>query len=265
MYSWLPIVLILISLIIMFRLAIRKFPQLAILDVDNMPQEKEGQKKKEIIQKRLERDINEMSTGMQRFFEYWSGRFSFFSRWLEKLKEMKVRHQEQKQMAQVSLTEKIEMLLRQARELLKKEDNDSWLEAEKKLIAVVELDQKNLPVFMELGDLYLRLKKYAEARQTFMYALRLLEINSDPRTEAEVNYLLSQANQNLSNLDEALANVIESLRIEPNNPRFLDFMLELCLARKDKAMAEETFKRLAEVNPDNQKLVEFQSRIAEIE
>ncbi|HNX10820.1 MAG TPA: hypothetical protein PKI61_01640 [bacterium] len=264
MYNWLSIVLILLSLIVIFALAIRKFPQLAVLDVENMPQEKEEKKKKEIIQKRLERDVDEMTTGFKKFFHKLSGNFNFFHRWLERLKAMQEKHREEKQMAQVSQSEKKEILIRQAQELAKQEDNDSWLEAEKKLIAVVEMDQKNLPAFLELGDLYLRLKKYAEAKQTFLYTLRLLEINEDPRQEAEVNYLLAQANENLDNLDEALANVIESLRIEPSNPRFLDFMLEICLAKKDREMAQETLKRLAEVNPENQKLADFQTRIDEI-
>jgi len=264
MYSWLPIVLILLALIVIFVLALRKFPQLAVLDVDNMPQEKEGQKKKEIIQKRLERDVEEASAGVKKIFSFFSSRLNIFHRWLEQLREIRARHEEQKQMAKVSQAEKIAMLIRQAQDLIKQEDNDSLLEAEQKLITAVGLDQKNMPAFLELGELYLKLKKYTEAKQTFTYVRRLLELQDNLPQEAEVDFLLAQANQNLDNLDEALANVIESLRIEPSNPRFLDFMLEICLAKKDSLMAEETLKRLAEVNPDNQKLSDFAARIAEI-
>jgi tetratricopeptide (TPR) repeat protein len=237
---------------------IRKFPQLAILDVENMPSEKEEKIKERIIRNRLERDFTKWNIWVANFLKLASRRFGFFSNWLNKLRGLKEKHREAKKLSKISLEEKIKLFLNQAQELAKKEDLESLTEAETKLIEIVSLDQKYLPAFTLLGEVYARLKKYGEAKQTFIYALRLLETQNNPTAEAEINYQLSLANENLDNLDEARDNIIESLKIEPNNPRYLNTLLDLAIMQKDRTLAQETLDRLSEVNPDNQKLGEWQ-------
>ncbi|MEI7620653.1 MAG: hypothetical protein WCJ57_03755 [Candidatus Falkowbacteria bacterium] len=261
MYDIIPFILILISLIIIIAIVIRKFPQLAILDVENMPSEKAEKIKERIIKSRLERDFTKWNVRVADFLKIATKRLNFFGTWLEKLREMKEKHQEDKKLASISLEEKIELFLNQAQDLVKKEDVESLSEAEAKLIEIVSLDQKYLPAFIELGEVYAKLKKYAEAKQTFIYALRLLELKDDPSTEAEINYQLSLANENLDNLDEARDNIIESLKIEPNHPRYLNTLLDLAIMQKDKTLAQEALDRLSEVNPENQKLGEWQGII----
>ncbi len=261
MYDIIPLILILISLIIIIVIIVRKFPQLAILDVENMPSEKEGKIKEQIIKSRLERDFTKWNVRVADFLKAAGKRLNFFSAWLERLKELKEKRQEEKKLSQISQEEKIRLFMDQAQELVKKEDQESLSEAEAKLIEIVSLDQKYLPAFIELGEVYAKLKKYAEAKQTFIYALRLLELKNDPKTEAEINYQLSLANENLDNLDEARDNIIESLRIEPNHPRYLNTLLDLAIMQKDKALAQETLDRLVEVNSENQKIGEWQATI----
>lgn len=261
MYNIIPLLLILISLIIIIIIVVRKFPQLAILDVENMPSEKAEKIKEKIIKSRLERDFTKWNVMAAKFSQSLGQRLNFFSNWLERLRELREKHQEEKKIAKISLEEKIELFLGQARELVKKEDLESLTEAEAKLIEIVSLDQKYLPAFIELGEVYAKLKKNAEAKQTFIYALRLLELKNDPKAEAEINYQLSLANENLDNLDEARDNIIESLKIEPNNPRYLNILLDLAIMQKDKTLAQETLDRLSEVNPENQKLGEWQELV----
>jgi tetratricopeptide (TPR) repeat protein len=261
MYHIIPLILILISLIIIMVIVIRKFPQLAILDVENMPSEKAEKIKERIIKSRLERDFTKWNVRLLALGQAAAKRLNFFSNWLNRLRELKAQHQEEKKLASISLEEKIELFLNQARELAKKEDLESLVEAESKLIEIVSLNQKYLPAFIELGEVYAKLKKFTEAKQTFIYALRLLEFKNDPKAEAEINYQLSLANENLDNLDEARDNIIESLKIEPNHPRYLNTLLDITILEKDKTLAQETLDRLSEVNPENQKLGEWQGVI----
>jgi len=256
-----PVSLIVISVIIILMIVIRKFPQLAILDVENMPQEKAERIKERLIKNRLERDLSRWNSKFSEVWKFLSKRFNFLFSWLTKLRAEREKYRDIKQSAQITKEEKIELLLGQARELAKTGETDDLNEAETKLIEVASLDKKCLPAFSELGNVYDRMKKYPEARQTYLYCLRLLEFKDDKKEEAEINYQLSQVNKELGGLDESLNNVIESLKIEPNNPRFLDAMLDLCVLRKDKALAEETLKRLNEVNPENQKLADWREKI----
>jgi len=91
-----------------------------------------------------------------------------------------------------------------------------------------------------------------------------LEYINDKTKEAEVNYLLSQVNKSLNEFDEAINNLSQALNNEPNNPRYLDSLLELGIMKKDKNLAEETLKKMAEVNPENQKLGEWENKIKEL-
>ena len=261
MYNIIPLLLILLSLIVIIAIIVRKFPQLAILDVENMPSEKAEKIKEKIIKNRLGRDFTKWNTRIIAFWQTAAKSLNFLGNWLEKLKDLKEKRQEAKKLSQISVSEKIELFLNQARELVKKEDLESLTEAETKLIEIASLDQKYFPAFVELGEVYAKLKKYTEAKQTFIYVLRLLELKNDSKAEAEINYQLSLANENLSNLDEARDNIIESLRIEPNHPRYLNTLLDLAIMQKDKTLAQEALDRLSEVNPDNQKLGEWQGLI----
>jgi len=51
-------------------------------------------------------------------------------------------------------------------------------EAEKKFIEIISLDPKNLKAYKGLGQVYLELKEYKQAEQTFMFVLQLEKKNS---------------------------------------------------------------------------------------
>jgi len=261
MYNIIPVVLISVCLIIILAIIVRKFPQLAILDVANMPEEKEGKTKEQIIRNRLSRDLTKWNARILDTWKFISRKLSFMLSWLNKLKALQEKYRQEKRLSEKTQEEKIELLISQAQELIKRDEAGGLAEAEKKLIEVVSLDKKCLPAFLELAEVYSKLKKYLEAKQTYLYCLRLLEFKDDKKQEAEINYLLSLVNKNLGGLDEAQENIIESLEIEPNNPRFLDTLLDLCVLRKDNDLAQATLKRLAEVNPENHKIGEWQEKI----
>jgi tetratricopeptide (TPR) repeat protein len=259
--SW---IIIFICLVAVIFIAIRKFPQLAILDVENIPEEKVEKMKERLIKERLDRDFSQTAKKISAFWILVLDRFNFFSRWLESLKGVKNKIVQKNSLAKVGKKEKIEMHLKQAQEYMKKNDLESLAEAERELIEAVSLDQKYLPAFVALGDVYGRLKKYQEAKQSFVYAIRLLELNGDKKTEADVSYQLCLTNISLGLLDEAKINVVESLLLEPNNPRYLSTLLDIAIDTKDKSLAKEAWERLRDVNPDNQKLEEKREEVDNI-
>jgi len=261
MYNFIPLLIILICLIVIISIVIRHLPQLAVLDVENMPVEKENKVKDEIVQKRLERDFNNFWRRFSGLANFFKVKLDFTLTWLNKLRQIKANHAARKMEANISRDEKIKMLMSQAEMLIKQEDDEDLKQAESKLIEVVSLDKKNFTAFMDLGDIYWRLKKNFEAKQTYQYCLRLLDFKNDKAKEAKINYSLALINREIGNLDEARNNIIESLKIEPNNPRFLDMMLELCVDLKDKAMATDFLHRLEEANPENQSLADWQEKI----
>lgn len=267
MLTTISIILVLIGLIIIASIILKKFPALAILDVENIPGQKEAKFKEEIIKKRLERDLSKWGSV---FIKIWHFLNSIISGPLHqaylKLKEVKDTYRRSKKLTLSQRREHIRNLFRLAEDSLKADDLDK---AEASLIEIVSLEQKNLPAFVELADVYSAGKKWAEARQTLGYALKLSKASKDEHftgdiTLQKIYFSLALVNDSLGDFAEALDNVAEALEIEPNNPRYLDLAIELAIATKKKNYALELLERLREVNPENAKLVELFEEISSL-
>ncbi len=261
----LSLILIGLCLIIILAIILKKFPALAILDINNMPGEKEAKFKDQIIKQKVERDLARLSGKAGRVWLFISRRISeFLKSSQEELKKIKLNY---KSTAKISFVEKQKMikdLFLAYADLLKKEKLN---EAEEKLVEIISLDQKNLNAFFKLGALYDEQKKWSEARQTYEYALKLArqfkddEMIMEDLTLQEIYFSLSWVEREAGDLEAALENIREALELEANSPRYLDLILDLSIIKKDKELALTSLEKLAAVNPGNQKLGEWKDKI----
>jgi tetratricopeptide (TPR) repeat protein len=86
-----------------------------------------------------------------------------------------------------------------------------------------------------------------------------------------INDLLSPRFYHLAELllkvnqpDIAREAIESALDLEPKNPKYLDLLIEIAILLSDKKMALDTYNELRLVNPENQKLDSFKSRINEL-
>ncbi len=269
MFTVISLIVIGLAVVVIATIFVKKFPALAILDAANIPGEKEAKFKEQIIKARVERDMAR-----------WSGFFGRIWLWLssslrsslksqqENLKKIKTNYQTNIKMSWLEKQKKIKELLSAAEDFLKKEDVKA---AEAKLLEVIGLNQKNLGAFFKLGELYEVQKKWSEASQTFYHALRLARQHHGDKDELgeitlqKIYFSLSEVEKGAGNIEAALENIREALEIEPNNPRYLDLILDLSIIRKDKELAWECWQRLASANPDNNKLGELKELIEKME
>lgn len=269
MVTIISLILIFISLIIILAIVIKKFPALAILDVENIKMEKEAKFKDKIIRDRLDRDLARVSGFFGRFFLKVN---LYLSKVIQKthdnLKKIKISHEAKKQVPHQKKEKRLKDLILEAEEFVKEE---KFGEAEEKLVEVISLDQKNLAAFFDLGSVYEELRKYPEARQTYEYALKLAKTqlkdtghNSEVSLQ-EIYFALSCLEEKAGNIDASYDNILEALELEPSSPRYLDLILDLSIIKKDKASAWQYLNRLSESNPQNQKLEERRREIEEIE
>lgn len=268
MLTIVSVILIGLSLAVILAIIIKKFPTLAILDVHSMPGEKEAKFKEMLIKARMERDFSKWKQFAIKIFSKLN---SFLAKSLklahDNLKKIKLSYKASEKMPMIEKNKQIKELLDEADELIKAEE---YLKAEDKLVEVISLDQKNLVAFCELGGVYEELKKYSEARQTYEYALKLSkqlvkddddELEVDPQ---EIYFSLAYLEKEAGNYEAAFDNISEALELEPNSPRFLDLILDLSIIRKDKENAKRYLDRLAEVNPENNKLAEIAAEIEKL-
>jgi tetratricopeptide (TPR) repeat protein len=265
MFTVISLILIAIALAVSLVIIIKKFPALAILDVANIPGEKETKFKQQIIKQRVNRDLARWSGRLGRLALTINRRFSnWLKSWQMHLKKIKANHETGTKIPWQKKQKQIQGLLLAAEDLIKKEIFDS---AEEKLVEVISLDQKNLPAFLSLGSLYESQKKWLEARQTYEHILKLERQYRDDKeiigdlTRQEIYFSLANIEREAGETEAALENIREALELEPNNPRYLDLILNLSIMRKDKALAEEYWDKLAAVNPDNNKLTEWWKEI----
>lgn len=254
------LILILLSLAIASLIIVKKFPALAILDVENIPKEKEAKFKDVIIKNRIERDLANWSGIIGRFFLRLSKQVSStLEKASDNLKKMKLGHKIAEKLPHHKKEKLIKNLMLVADNAIKSEE---YAIAEEKLVEIISFDQKNVMAFFKLGEVYKELRKYPESRQTLEYVLKISrrnrekEFSSTTIKSQDVYFALADLEERTGNIEAAYQNISEALEFDPNNPRFLDLILNLSIIKKDKDLATKYLERLAEANPENQKLKE---------
>ncbi len=290
-YNTIPLIIVGLSLGGIIFIIARKLPVLAALDADSIPQVKEATVKKNLLDERLKRKLREFFAKLKPIVKFLSDKSGAgFKRLYQRALELERKYQRQSPAMLAGgaeeQAEKIRELLSQAEELF---NAGKYLEAEQKYIEIIALDNKNIEAYKGLGELYLEQKDYDQAKETMEFILKLNK--DDARTYARLGAITSQK----GNLEEAKEYYLKSLalssesaaahvdlglvcqatgdkeeafkclqkasEIEPNNPRYLDLLLEMAIMLGRKGLAEETFKKLKEVNPENQKLKDLQKEI----
>ncbi len=298
MYSIFSLILIIVSLGIIVFLIIRRFPQLALLDVEAIPEVKENEKKNELLRRRVEKKAQESKMKwlkrikpliqklkeVQLAFRKYVGKVERTI--LEEITKEKInKSPEQK----VEEAQSLQTMLQEANYSFEHED---WDGAEKKYIAAIIIDSKNEDAYYGLGQTYQKRKQLKEAEETFQFLLqlnfnhslalaRLAELAEESgRVEEAIGYyerclLLEDSRsviftkianllKGLNQLLPALEAIKQAVELEPQNPKYLDNYLETSIMLGDKKLAKEIYQQLRMVNPENQKLVSFKERIEKI-
>ena len=166
--------------------------------------------------------------------------------------------------------------LQQAQKSLSREDYE---EAERQFIKVIEKDSRNEEAFAGLGKLYLAQKKFEEAIETYKFLLKYYPDNDgyhanlgqayhgqklyDPAVEAYERAIeLSPENAkryvNLGltleakkHLEEAILNYRKAVSLEKTNPQFLMVLADALIKKGDKEEAEVLLQQILQLEPTN--------------
>lgn len=276
----------------------RKFPQLANLDVDNLPAEKILRKKKEIINRRIEEQSKEIKVKTQKYLvpiRKWWGRFQLrFRIYVGKIErlwhhEINKKQKEDPTLPAAEVESRVNNLLSAAEQDIKNNQPDK---AEEKYIAAIKLDNRSASAYSGLGDAYMAKGSIEEARETYRFVLQLNPANdgvlvklaeiaeSQGDLEEAIEYYQRAVITNdslsprFSRLAELLMKVgqpevakeaiLAALDLEPQNPKYLDLLAEIAILCRDKKLANEAYNSLRLVNPENNKLPDLQDRINKI-
>lgn len=248
---------------ILFSL-LRKFPRLASLDVDALPQQQQEDIKFSLIEQRLERKMKE---GWGKVFEVLRPSYGIIQAMVRMIKrviaetEKKMKREKALQPKVLTLEgqenarKKIAELLEKGNALVKEEQ---FAEAEKKFIEVLSFESQNLESYQALGEIYCAQKEWEHAVQVFEHLKKLTP------NDAAVMHKLGEVYQALNHPKKAYDVFYRAVELEENNPKYLTSLIEVSIRLRKKVMGVTTLLKLKEVNPENQSIETFDKQIEEI-
>lgn len=262
-------IIALISLAIIIFIVLRKFPVLANIDIGEIEAERQAELKRKILNDKFKRSVSKIFKELGKFLKPAGKSLSqLFGLLYNRLVNLKENYAEEAQVEGDDVAKKIEALFAEAQDLTHKED---LAKAEAKYIEIIGIDSKNYRAFELLGENYFDRENYEEAEQTFEHAIKLkeqLKKASEDISDMEMAktfFNLGLVHQKMSNSSMAFEKFKSALELEPNNPRYLDKMVELCIITKDPTTARDYCQRLESSNAGNKKLKEFKEKIRELE
>jgi len=275
----------------------RHATELAAVDLEILPEEKNREVKTEMAEKRLKRKFdyaakkisNNYLIPLSAFASSRIKKVYYKAMELERHYKRETKRQSAVGLANNDLLNHIKEKLVLGLELL---NQGKFKEAEDALIEVVSLDTKNTEAYLGLAKIYLATEKPDQAREVYNFILKMEVQNNaalaglaememaqnnwanacdvyakivatgttNPEYYCDYGYVLEK----LDDHKNAMEMYQKAVDLKPSDPRYLDYLLEESILNKKKYLAFKVFDQLKEANPENQKLDDFKKRIEEI-
>lgn len=260
MLIWIvPLALLVIAIIVIVGISFRHYNEVAAVNPDTDPERLKRKRKQSMFAQRIERLGSERTQELGKNVVK-AGRAG--KNWVKRLYgkaqalERHYRRLQKETTNGVAGTREIrDDLLKEAEDLIGRK---AFQAAEQRLIEFISLDAKNPDVYEMLGEVYEELRQYDQAKETFQYALGLAP------EDASIHVHLGELAMRDGALEEAMDFFEKAVDIRPTNPKYLDFLIESSILAGDKIRALKGLDLLKNVNPENQKIEEFQARVREL-
>jgi len=254
------------GLALILGLVFKKLPDLALMNVESIAEEKAGRVKNRIILDRLKSKVLTLQRLVNLLLAQIRPRLN---RWYQFILELERKSKApNRPLKQIEIKSEIDKLLEQANQLAQTEKIN---EAEEIYIQILELDAKKIEAYQGLAEIYRQRRDYKKARETCRYLIKLLvkktknqPLNGDRHRLAAYYADLGEIYQLEGKLSLAAKNFQQAVTTEPSNPRFLDLLLKISILLRNKDLAWKTFNQLKETDPENQKLAELKEEISNL-
>lgn len=288
-------ILAVLALLGTITIVVRKFPTLAAIDTKVIPAERHGELKTKLIEQRMKRKLLSFFGAMIERLKPAGARIAVLLRSrYHKLIELERRYRSRVDKATdlnpAELEKKgqrLDTLLAQAHNALRREE---YSPAESAAIEAISADPRNVQAYRVLAAVYLAQREYEQARETLQFIVERLHVEDDElyaelgqvatgegkfeeaKRDLEKSIVfnghvaqhhldLCRVNLSLGDGAAAFEHCRSAVELEPNNPKFLDALVETSIVVGKKEWARDAYEKLRAVNPENQKLDEFAGRI----
>jgi tetratricopeptide (TPR) repeat protein len=288
--DWIALGIFGLAVIVCAVIVWRKLPQLASIRTESIPKFQQSAKKQQILDQRLQQKLGHFEA---RIGEYLKTAFVWLIQRFKKFRVKLVnleREYHRKVIVQQAAGDpevrrvKIASILVEAQTALEAAD---YSKAEQLYVDVVGIDPKSVEAYLGLADVAAAQKNYSNAREALKFALKLhadteaayvrlgrISSQEGNLVEAESDYMksvalnaqtagthfeLAEIEEKLGHIERAGQAFAEAVKLEPANPKYLDGMLQFAIRNSRLDLARETWERLRQANPENQKLSEYKT------
>lgn len=275
---WLVIAIIASAAVIVY-IVLGKFPTLSAIDTSDMQDEKQNKLKRDIMADRLYRKLAER-LGFVKSVSVPAWRV--VKRAIKDL--YKNIHTLEKQY-RLTRTEKARSsvptriverdILVEAQGYFQEGDLQK---AEDAYISLIGYNEQNVAAYEGLAEVYYAKKEYDHAKKTLNFLLQIKGKNvenepakkntrgkkvlsEDEREIALHHFELGEIHEKNGDREKALRSYKEALKLDKNNPKYLDRLIESSIMQRNKLLAQRTLDTLRGVNEDNTKLRDWQRRV----
>lgn len=215
MFNVIPLVIIIVSLTVIIAVILRRYTDILMIDPDTIPRERDRKKKNQILSDRIDRKSKAIWVVVVKIFKPVGEKISIrFQDLYKKILEYERKNKRRKENRNEvpGLDASIKEIQDLASPAMSKEKNEPEQKpTEDEFIAMLEKNPKDTTAYFGLAELYKARGDIDLAKETIKYLLKL----------------------------------------EPNNPKFLDAMVNLSIIENDKKSAQDALLRLKKVNPEN--------------
>ena len=281
--------IILVCLAVIYKVGKGKVGRLKTVNIESTEKEKQVEVKKKLLELKLEKKFLNLGRVFLDMFKTATVRIKDSAKGIKIKKKPPGKFRPLKTMGSKK-DDKDESVLQgkllEAQVLFKKGQID---EAESKFIEVLEVEPKNIETYMGLGEIYGIRKDWQTAEEAYRYIIKikpkffegykkLVELFKLAKKWDEVKKLMEEV-LNLGhqeawvyeNLglgykkvgypDKAEAYFKRAVEVEPQNEKLLDYLLEVAIINKNKVLAQKAFNTLSGICRDEIKLQSYRDKI----
>ena len=261
MWWWIiPVIVLSISFLVIILVLFKKIPHLRIIDTSLLKEEKVNKIKERIILQRVDRLKHEKLGKVGKAMVSVMASLSRGGRCAVQKLYAPYQYYKKLQQAVPGTSNKLDV--EAVRKLLEEAENlrqqEEYVLAEKKYIEVISHNPKHIKAYEGLGNLYLEVKQYEQARETLGFTLRLSP------DDASVNMSMAELEIAQGNPKTAVEYVRKAVAKRPSNPKYLDMYIESAFAAKMVKDASLGIAKIKEANPENAKITDFEERLSQL-
>lgn len=259
-FDLIPLIILFSGLAVIGLIVWRRWPYIAHLQVEQIPEHQHAETKRTILENRLKRRLKEVTNNL--FSKYLSSHYQRSHGTMKKYWQELVRREEAwrfKIFRHSHPTAQAEQLDNGLKEVERLMQESNWLEAEKKILVLIRLSPQQVPYYRLLSQIYEQQKNWRDAAEALQYV-----IDKDGQAVEEDYLYLGELYRQAGDHPRALTFFKKAYELDPRDPKNLDFLCEESILQNNLRLAEEALAVLREVNPENQKIPIFKERLKEL-